>query len=76
MDGQGFGPSRLDLLRHLLRVLVVEVGSRHTGTLGREPQRIGLADALAGSRDDRDLAVEAAHHPSNCFFMSSSSPRT
>src|SRR5262249_39940515 len=50
-----------DLLRGALSAVELQLGDADAGTLASEDQGDGPADALAGARDDRDLAVETAH---------------
>src|SRR5262249_49227792 len=53
-----FGP---DLLGRALGAVELDFRDAHPGPLAREHQRDGAADALARTRDDGDLALEAAH---------------
>jgi hypothetical protein len=46
---------------HSLCLCPVDIGDHNRGTFARHQARGGLADAAAGARDDRDLALEASH---------------
>src|SRR4029077_19636640 len=58
-----FAARGADLLRGALGAMELQLRDADAGTLAREDQGDGAADALAGARDDRDLAVEPTHRP-------------
>ena len=53
----------LDLLRDALALIGGELRDHDCRALARETLRVGLADALARSRDDRNLVLEPHVRP-------------
>ncbi len=54
--------SRVGRCRAFSRHLAAEIVDDDRGTLGRERERMGAADAATRASDDRDLPVELTHH--------------
>src|SRR5262249_60494649 len=55
-----------DLLGGALRAVKLQLGDAHLRALAREHQRDGATDALTGTCDDGDLAVETTPPPRPC----------
>src|SRR5439155_1789496 len=55
------GNSVTEFAGHALGLSPVDIGDHHRGTFVRHQTRGGLADAAAGTGDDRDLVLRASH---------------
>jgi len=54
------GHSAIEFAGHALGLSPVDIGNDNGGTFARHQARGGLANAAAGTRDDRDLVLEAS----------------